>query len=266
MNTNWIIEQSQKNVAQFDQDMALAYPTQKAGMHSAHEYLDTIGGICNYIDACEQVDWLRYLPLNSKVLDIGCGGGWLSALLSRLDEVKTVYALDSSRHYLYNLLPQVMELMQGETEKVIPIEGLFQPLLFEDSHLDAVVASSVLHHADNLESILKEIRRTLMRGGVLIVLNETPRNGFRYLLSVIAATVRIIRNLLLHRYLPLSPSISSSGYLCDPKLGDRDYPMWYWRKAFTASGFCMEMTINTKLATLKRKHGRSLIHFICRAV
>lgn len=266
MDTNWIVEQSLLGVAQFDRAMANAYPESQASLQSARNYLETIGDACNYRAAAEQVPWTRYLPSNAKVLDMGCGGGWLTAMLTRFGAVQTVYALDSSKHFLHTMLPQVMELMGGLAEKVIPVEGLFQPLLFEDGHLDFVVASSALHHAENLESVFREIRRCLKPGGILLVINETPWPGYRHLLSVLAAAVRILRDLALQRYRTTSPAISSSGYLYDPKLGDRDYPVWYWRSAIDASGFSLEEVVDSGLPTVKGSQGRPLIHFVCRAI
>lgn len=265
MDTNWIVKQSLYGAAQFDQAMASAYPESQVSLQSARNYLSTIGDVCNYMEASERVSWASYLPPSAKVLDIGCGGGWLAAMLSRFDAVQTVYALDSSQHFLHKMLPQVMDLMEGHPEKLVAIEGLFQPLFFEEDHLDVVVASSALHHADNLESVLKEIRRCLKPGGLLFVINETPWPAYRYLLSVLAASLRIVRDLVLQRYRAVSPSISSSGYLYDPKLGDRDYPLWYWRKALESAGFAVESVVDTGLPTVKGSKGRSLIHLICRA-
>jgi SAM-dependent methyltransferase len=264
-DNNWIDEQARRSIAQFDVAMMERYPESNAYLESARDYLDTVGKTCNYIVACEQVPWASCVPLNAKVLDLGCGGGWLSAMLSRLDAVETVYALDSSRHFLHNMVPQVMALMAGEQTKLVPIEGLFQPLLFEDAHLDVVAASSALHHADKLEVLLKEIRRTLKPGGHLLVLNETPWPGYRHWLSVLAAAVRILRDLLMQRYRAVSPSISASGYLYDPSLGDRDYPLWYWEKALQVCGFELLSVIDTGLPTVKGSRGRPLIHFVCRA-
>lgn len=165
-DNNWIVEQTRCGVAQFDQAMMNSYPESNAYLLGAHEYLKTVGEICNYIRASKRVSWEKFLPENARVMDIGCGGGWLSAMLSQLDTVKTIYALDSSKYFLYTLMPKVMKLMKGCPEKVVAIEGLFQPILFGDAYLDVVVASSALHHAENLESVLKEIRRTLKpRGG-----------------------------------------------------------------------------------------------------
>jgi SAM-dependent methyltransferase len=263
---SWIVAQALHGVSQFDKAMMAAYPDSQASLRGAREYLGTIGDMCNYITAVEQLEWDRYIPQGAKVLDMGCGGGWLTAILSRRDSVAMIYPLDSSKHFLNDLLPQVVELMHGCPEKISLIEGLFAPLLFDDGALDVVVASSALHHADNLESVLREIRRSLKRGGVLFVLNETPWPGYRHLVSVISAAVRVVWALLMQRYQATSPSISSSGYLYDPKLGDRDYPLWFWKKALNASGFDVEQVTNTGLPTVKGSRGRPLTHFVCRAV
>ena len=83
---------------------------------------------------------------------------------------------------------------------------------------------------------------------------------------MLAAAVRILRDLLIQSYRASSPSISASGYLYDPSLGDRDYPRWYWKKALQAAGFNLQSVINTGLPTVKGSKGRSLIHYVCTAV
>lgn len=117
----------------------------------------------------------------------------------------------------------------------MPIEGVFTPLILEDGALDLVVASSALHHADSLESVLREIRRVLKNGGTLIILNETPSSAIRHALSLSKAFAKMISDAVFRRYKSISPSVSSSGYLYDPLLGDRDYPFWYWREAIGRS-------------------------------
>lgn len=263
----WLDEQVQRGVAQFDEGMINYYPDKRDEVYlgNAEAYLERIGGFCNYIQATELVAWDSIIPAQARVLDLGCGGGWLAAILSQHVAVDKVFALDSSRFFLQKMLPDVFRRCNAKEEKLTTIHGLLYPLLFEGAYLDLVVASSALHHAESLEAALKEIRRTLKKNGVLLVLNETPAAGWRHLLSVSFAFVRIFRNLLAQRYTPSSPAISSSGYLYDPKLGDRDYPRWYWEKALRASGFAIESVMDTGLPTVKGSKGRPLIHFICRA-
>lgn len=191
--------------------------------------------------------------------------GWLSAYLSKFDEVASIYALDSSKYFLYTMMPGILKIMNSQENKITSVEGLFSPLLLENGSLDVVVASSVLHHTDGLEALLKEIRRVLKRNGFLIILNETPVSGTRHLMSVTKAFLKIFRNLLLRSYMPSSPAISSSGYLYDPMLGDRDYPLWYWMTAIQNAGFIVEDVVDTQLPTVKGSKGRYLTHFICKS-
>lgn len=264
-SNNWITRQSRHTTQQFDRIMVDTYPSASASVDSARHYLNTICDRCNYLIATDRLDWNTLIPEGARILDMGCGAGWLSARLSQIDVVKHIFALDSSQHFLRTLLPEVVRLMNGKSEKIEAIEALFQPLFFPDGSIDVVVSSSALHHADNLQSVLSEARRVLRSGGRLIVLNETPRSAYRHWLSAAAACARVLRDLALQRYQALAPSISASCHLYDPCLGDRDYPIWYWRQALNRAGFDIEDEINTGLPTLRGGLGRPLIHFICTA-
>lgn len=263
MNISWIHEQAERNVSQFDKSMELACPDARIFLQDPKVYLSRMTEQCNYFEAVKHIDWASCLGKACTVLDLGCGGGWLTGYLSKFDSVNKVYALDSSKYFLFDMMPKVIALMNGREEKIIPIEGLFSPLMFGDGMLDVVVASSVLHHADSLETVLREIRRVLKSDGVLVILNETPSSGARHVFSLTKAFFRIVSNVSLRRYQSVSASVSACGYLYDPLLGDRDYPQWYWEKAIGRSGFIIAQTLNSGMPTLKAKKGRSLIHFIC---
>jgi SAM-dependent methyltransferase len=261
MKINWIHKQTEINISQFDKAME---DSSQMYIHDSKEYLARISEQCNYLDAVKLVDWKSCLKMGCSVLDLGCGGGWLTGYLSKFECVRTVYALDSSKYFLWEMMPEIIKLMEGRQEKIVPIEGLFTPLMFEDGALDVVVASSVLHHAESLETVLREIKRVLKRNGLLLVLNETPSSGIRHTLSLSKAFMEVFLNAALHNYRSISVSISSCGYLYDPKLGDRDYPLWYWREALARAGFSMVDTVDSGVPTLKDKKGRNLIHFLCR--
>lgn len=263
---SWILQQQAIGISQFDREMSKAHPDLTGYLTNATDYVRTIGSDCNYLQATEMLDWNTYLTGNMHILDLGCGGGWLSANLSKYSAVEKIYALDSSKHFLEKLLPNVIKVMGGDAQKIEAVEAFFTPLLFEDSSLDLVAASSSVHHAENLEYLFSEIARVLKPNGRLILLNETPRGGFRYLISAIMASLRILKNIASKKYYSASPALSSTCFLYDPKLGDRDYPMWYWGKALDTSGFVIEEILNTDLPTIKDGKGRSLIHFICKKV
>lgn len=254
------------NIAQFDKAMEINFPESRAYINDAQEHVRRICEECNYLDAVRLVDWERHLKPESILLDLGCGGGWLTAYLSKFDAVKKIYALDSSKHYLHHLAPKVLDIMEGKREKVVSIEGLFTPLLFEDAHLDAVAASSALHHAENLEATLIDIRRVLKKNGLLFVLNEVPFERVAYFHLIAKSATKTLVRALLAMYKPISQSVSSSGFLDNPLLGDRIYPDWYWVEAFNRAGFEVLSRVDSRLPTVKNGKGPSLKHFVCKAI
>jgi SAM-dependent methyltransferase len=265
MNKNWIHEQTELNTSQFDKAMEASCPESRTYLHDPKEYYSRIAEQCNYLDAIKLIEWESYLGKDCSLLDLGCGGGWLAGYLSTFESVKTIYALDSSKYFILDLMPKVVMLMDGRSEKIVPIEGLFAPLLFENGVMDVIVASSVLHHTDSLEGVLKEINRVIKKNGLLFILNETPSPNIRHTLSITKAFIKMLTDTLFCKYRSISASISSSGYLYDPSLGDRFYPLWYWKEAIKRSGFSIVEYVDTGFPTVKNKKGRSLVHFVCRA-
>jgi SAM-dependent methyltransferase len=163
-------------------------------------------------------------------------------------------------------MPGVIDIMNGEANKITPIKGMFSPLLIEDKSLDLIVASAAVHHADNLELLLHEMRLKLRDGGYLIILNETPSSSFRYFARLCFAFSKIFFKTLLKKYEITSQKISSSGFEYDPYLGDRSYPLWYWKEAISRSGFEIVEFIDTGLPTVKNTNEITLNHFICKAI
>jgi ubiquinone/menaquinone biosynthesis C-methylase UbiE len=264
MTQNWINAQAESNVKQFDESMDAFNTNASSFLFDSDKYFQRVCVDCNYLDAIKLVNWDLHLKHNSVILDMGSGGGWLAGYLSSFKHVKTVNTLDSSKYFLYQMMPKILKKMAADEKKIIPIEGLFTPILFDDESIDMVVASSALHHADNLELVLKEIRRVLKKDGSLIVLNETPDSATRHFLRVTKACLSILKNLLFKNYFSISAAVSSSGFLYDPHLGDRAYPVWYWKKAFKLSGFNEVEKVDSGMPTVKKSKGPSLVHFICK--
>ena len=251
------------NLAQFEKAMKEHYPETRHWVNDPYKSYRRLCVECNYLEAVKLINWNKYLTTNSIILDLAGGIGWLSAYLSKIERIQQIYFLDSSRFYIEEMMPNLVEIMNGVKSKIDSIEGFFTPLLFEDDSLDLVVASSALHHAENLEDVLKEIRRVLKANGYLFILNETPLPAIRYQLVLLKQAFFILMNTVLRNYRSKSPFISSSGTLYDPMLGDKVYPLWFWEKALILSGFHIESIINTGLPTVKGKDGIFLKHFVC---
>jgi ubiquinone/menaquinone biosynthesis C-methylase UbiE len=252
------------NTAQWDDSLITFYPEAKAWMSDPILYLDRLTKDCNYLNAAELLDWNSYLRQGSTVLDVGCGGGWLTAFLSKNPRITKLIAIDSSLNYLENFLPTVTQQMAGDISKIETVQGVFSPILLEAESVDLIVISSAIHHAESMGAVLAEFRRVLKPDSYLIILNETPVGNVQFMYQMTKAFIKIFFSTAAKRYSQFSQKISASGILYDPYLGDVDYPKWYWQKTITSSGFDISHIQDTKLGTVVNSKGRFLHHFVCK--
>jgi ubiquinone/menaquinone biosynthesis C-methylase UbiE len=130
---------------------------------------------------CVQEDLPKYIPFLTgkcgveflgRVLEIGAGGAWFSAELSKLPRVVEVITTDFSPRLLKERAPQVFRLLNANVAKITRMPGDFHQLDFPDDHFDFVVSSAVLHHASNIVQVLREAKRVLKPGGQLVAIRE----------------------------------------------------------------------------------------------
>lgn len=262
---NWIVRQTEYNVSQFEKNMETNYSETAQYVSVPQKFYERIVEQTNYLEAIKLIDWDKYLKPGATVMDLGGGIGWLTAYLSCYENVSKIHFLDSSKYFVERMMPEIVKIMSGNADKIIPIEALFLPLYFEDKSLDVVVICSTLHHAENIETLLTEIKRILKDDGVLLVLNETPVSYSYYVVHLIKQFIKIMAATLSRTYKSVSPSISSSGSIYDPYLFDRMYPLWHWSKAINLAGFSSVKIVDSGYVTLKGEDkGLNLTHFICR--
>lgn len=99
-----------------------------------------------------------------KVLDIGCGNGYV---LSR-------YVLQGAKVYGVDLTVRAIQVCRQRFE-YMNLQGNFQEanaekLPFDDAEFDCVCSMGVLHHVPNTAQAVAEIQRVLKPGGRLIVM------------------------------------------------------------------------------------------------
>jgi SAM-dependent methyltransferase len=99
-----------------------------------------------------------------RVLDLGCRSG---ALTQHFLDGNSVVGLDVDAVALEKAAALGIEPVPGNVE---------EPLPFEDGSFDAVVAGELLEHLQFPDALVKEIRRVLRPGGVLV--GSVP-NAFR---------------------------------------------------------------------------------------
>jgi ubiquinone/menaquinone biosynthesis C-methylase UbiE len=112
------------------------------------------------------------LEFRGRILEIGAGGAWLSAELSKLPNVVEVIATDFSPLLLKEQAPKVFKLLQANTAKITRMPGDFHEMSFPNDHFDFVVGSAVLHDAANIVQVLREAKRILKPGGQFVAIRE----------------------------------------------------------------------------------------------
>ena len=100
----------------------------------------------------------RSVPRRSRVLDVGCGSGYIAQHLAGLLGASVV-GLD------------VRKSADAPIEYV-RFDGKRLPV--PDSSFDAVLLCYVLHHAQEQRAFLTEVRRALRDGGVAVVYEDIP--------------------------------------------------------------------------------------------
>src|SRR5512132_414850 len=82
----------------------------------------------NIIDASLRLPWDELVPESAVVLDLGCGSGWLTGMLTKNPRIDKVIAWDLSPALLGEVLPSMVKLVGGDVEKIERVCGRFTPL------------------------------------------------------------------------------------------------------------------------------------------
>jgi ubiquinone/menaquinone biosynthesis C-methylase UbiE len=117
----------------------------------------------------------------SRFLDLGCGSGFLSSLVSKLQLFDEGIGIDVSERQLeiYN------SRMQGRP--FVGMLGDARDLHFPDQSFDMVAGYSVLHHFHDYNAVLIECFRILKSGGCIYFDFEPNRRfkqSFKHLISL----------------------------------------------------------------------------------
>jgi ubiquinone/menaquinone biosynthesis C-methylase UbiE len=112
------------------------------------------------------------LEFRGRILEIGAGGAWLSAELSKQPRVVELTVTDLSPRRLKEQAPAVFKLLNANVAKITRMPADPHDLDFPKNHFDFVVASAVLHDAANIVQVLREAKRVLKPGGQFVAVRE----------------------------------------------------------------------------------------------
>ena len=135
-----------------------------------------------YLEFLSYYEYLKNFK-TEHVLEIGCGLGYCSALLSKISGsvVATDLAeeslldhaigLDRPKNFLQNLSVKNVQVLPASAEE----------LPFPDNSFDLVFSSHVLEHVPNKEKAVREINRVLRPGGIHFCVTPTRSDLIYYL-------------------------------------------------------------------------------------
>lgn len=104
---------------------------------------------------------LKYIRAGSKVLDIGCGDGYL--LMKLKGKIKSGVGLDERAG------PQKFDNVE------IKKFSVKEKLPFRKASFDAVTMTALIEHLDNPDKVLGEVNRVLKTGGICIITTPTQK-------------------------------------------------------------------------------------------
>lgn len=104
----------------------------------------------------------RMIPRGSEVLDVGCGNGYIAHHLSAMlgTSVTGIDVADSTQ--------APIDYRQYDGREFPAANASF----------DAIVLAYVLHHAQDVDSMLAEMKRVLRPGGVAVIYEDIPATAW----------------------------------------------------------------------------------------
>ena len=105
-------------------------------------------------------DLIKPYLAGKSVLEVGCGRGYMTALISKMASVAAFDISSSTLRYA--------KVLGNLDTNVFYFQGNVYSIPFETGLFDVIVATEVLEHLPDLDSAMKEINRVLKKGGIVI--------------------------------------------------------------------------------------------------
>ena len=117
-------------------------------------------------------DCIKSIPIQS-ILDVGCGEGYVTNVISSLEKAHTVEAVDVSQ--------DVVDTARGNYPHIRFSRASADDLPYEDSSFDLVASLETLEHLEDVKPALSEIIRVSSR----FVLLSVPMEPFFRIITII---------------------------------------------------------------------------------
>ncbi len=122
---------------------------------------------------------------DKTVLDLGCGGGYMSEALTKRGVIVTGVDPDT------NSLKAASEHAAAHGLKINYRQGIGDSIPLEDNSVDRVVCVDVLEHVQNIGKVISEIRRVIRPGGIFLF--DTINRTFTARLMIVILAEDVFR-------------------------------------------------------------------------
>lgn len=113
------------------------------------------------------------LTRQTRLLDVGCGNGFFTFYF---DKICDVYGIDSSQKMLQMNPVGKTSLMSAES------------LQFEDNSFDVVFCHALLHHVENIDRVIQEMKRVSRK--YIVILEPNRNNPFMFMFALLVKEER----------------------------------------------------------------------------
>lgn len=130
---------------------------------------------------CPFLEMEKLIPSEGVILDVGCGIGIFSNLLSLSSSARNVIGIDTSEEKI----KIASATIKGRTN-IKFIQGDIRSMEIND--IRGIVMSDFLHHLhyDLQQLILNKLRVRLNKKGILLIKEIDPDDGMRFLMSALS--------------------------------------------------------------------------------
>ena len=120
---------------------------------------------------------LERIPDGSAALDVGCGNGWATLLISRERPRCVVHGADSDAAALRRLSQKLRRLWKHRTTRCYLCSAEKLAGFFGTRQYDVAVSVHALHHYEKPYEALQNVQRVLRPGGRLLIAEFDPFYG-----------------------------------------------------------------------------------------
>lgn len=107
-----------------------------------------------------------------KIIDLGCGIGWTTALLAKRQNIDKIYAVEPNTQRR-NRIKSVLKHYQANTKNITIINGHFSNFGVDDK-VDLIIMCASFHHCteDLMDTLLDNLKNNLKPNGMILLANE----------------------------------------------------------------------------------------------